>query len=67
MAASNIIFVMLQHFIRTFEGCGELGGQEIFLRNANVKEDKFARLIDVLCCRVSRSDSLEFVGVSISR
>ena len=28
MAAGNIILVMLQHFIRTFVGCGELSGQE---------------------------------------
>ena len=52
MAAGNIILVMLQHFIRTFEGCGELSGQEIFLRTTDVEEDKVARLVDVLGCRV---------------
>ena len=54
MAAGSIILVMLQHFIRTFEGCGELCGQEIFLRTADVKENKVARLIDVLGSRVGR-------------
>jgi len=54
MAASDIILVMLEHFIGTFEGSSELGGQEIFLRTTNVEEDKVARLIDVLGCRVSR-------------
>ncbi len=28
MATGNIIVVMLQHFIGTFEGCSELRGQE---------------------------------------
>jgi len=52
MAAGNIILVMLQLFIRTFEGCGELSGQEIFLRTTDIEENKVARLVDVLCNRV---------------
>ena len=54
MATGNIIFVMFQHFIRTFERCSELCGQEIFLRTADVKENMVARLIDVLGSRVGR-------------
>ena len=64
VATGNIIFVLLQDFIRTFEGCGELRGQEIFLRTADVEENKVTRLVDVLCGRVSGGHTLEFVGVS---
>jgi len=52
MVTGNIIFVMLQHFIGTFEGCRELRGQEIFLRTTDVEENKVTRLIDVLGGRV---------------
>ena len=52
MATGNIILVMLQHFIRAFEGCGEFSGQEIVLRTTDVEENKVARLVDVLGCRV---------------
>ena len=64
MATGNIILVMLQHFIGTFEGCRELRGQEIFLGTMDVEENKVARLIDVLGGRVGGRDALEFVGVS---
>ena len=64
VATGNIILVMLQHFIRTFEGCGELRGQEIFLRTTDVEENKVTRLVDILCCRVGGGHTLEFVGVS---
>ena len=64
MATGNIILVMLQAFVGAFEGCNKLGGQEIFLRTTDVEEDEVTRLIDVLGSRVSRRDTLEFVGVS---
>ena len=54
MATGNIIFVMLQHFIGTFEGCSELRGQEVFLGTADVEENKVTRLIDVLGSWVGR-------------
>jgi hypothetical protein len=48
VATGNIILVMLQHFIGTLEGCSEFRGQEVFLRTADVEENKVTRLIDVL-------------------
>ena len=64
MVTGNIILVMLQHFIGTFEGCREFRGQEIFLGTTDIEENKVTRLIDVLGGRVGRGDALEFVGVS---
>ncbi len=40
MATGNVILVMLQHFIWTFERCSELCGQEIFLRTAMSKRTR---------------------------
>jgi len=64
MATGNIILVMLQHFIGTFEGRSELCGQEVFLRTADVEENKVTRLIDVLGSWVGRGDALELVGIT---
>jgi hypothetical protein len=64
MATGDIILVLFEDFIGAFERCSELGGQEIYLRTADVEEDEVTRLIDVLGSRVGRGDALEFVGVS---
>ena len=40
MSAGNLILVMLQHFIRTFERCGELSRQEIARSAERLPEDQ---------------------------
>ncbi len=64
VTASNIILVMFEHFIGTFEGRSELCGQEVFLGATNVIEDKVTRLIDILGGRIGGGDSLETVGIA---
>lgn len=61
VAAGNIVLVMLEHFIGTFEWCCELVGQEVFLGTTDVEQDEVTRLVDVLSQGISGGDSFEFM------